>query len=490
MKCLMAYAVLTLSTLAMNIAEAQTVREACDADVARFCPDAQNLQSRVACMNAHQAELSNTCRKAREGNQLTHDAEVSAQDSTAASNSASPKMPADAGRSGTPDGKFDSIVSRIDARDFPSVFAPWNVAENLRQPDGQTVPLSASESPAAIRARHDLFFSTYDRMGLKLASGRQYVVLTPEFAPDSVQAALANRAKLLAANPNMLILTDLHYFSAQHNYLPPDSPWWLHDEKNARFERNNTEYKSSRLDFSNPDFQDKVAALCGALLRTGVYDGCMMDWWRDDDQMGAARLALIKKIRAVIGEKPILIGNVNHHLPTLTAQYLNGMYMEGLGAPFFPDWHTAAANMIWAENNLHKPAFTALEGWWRTGRGDLALMREVTTLSLVFSNGYVLFSDPNELPTPDHLHDWYPFWDKSLGKPLGPLAALNRPDSSGAYTRQYQNGEVVFNPPSNHPAVVNFPEARRSAATNVAGRSFTVAPGDGDLFLKVSPTQR
>jgi hypothetical protein len=37
--------------------------------------------------------------------------------------------------------------------------------------------------------------------------------------------------------------------------------------------------------------------------------------------------------------------------------------------------------------------------------------------------------------------------------------------------------------PSNHAVVVNFREPRRSAAINVTGRSFTVAPGGGDLFL-------
>jgi hypothetical protein len=64
--------------------------------------------------------------------------------------------------------------------------------------------------------------------------------------------------------------------------------------------------------------------------------------------------------------------------------------------------------------------------------------------ALVFSNGYALFSDPNSLPTPDHLHDWYPFWDKSLGKPAGPHANLNRPNLNGAYTRQWSYWQDVF----------------------------------------------
>jgi hypothetical protein len=389
------------------------------------------------------------------------------------------------------DGGVDSVASRIADRDFPSVFQPWNSAENLRTlADGRAIPLSSIEAGLVTTARHDLYFSDWRSLGLRLKPGLQYVVLTPEFTPESIEAARSNRARLLAANPRMLVLAEIHYFSASKSYLPADSPWWKHDALNDRFESTNTEYRSSRLDFSNPAFQDKVAALCGALVRTGVFDGCMMDWWHDNDEMGADRLTLIQKIRAEVGEKAILLGNVNNQLPTRTASYLNGMYMEGLGSKFFPDWRTAAMNMLWAESHLRKPAFTALEAWWQSARTDYAAMRAVTTLALVFSNGYVLFADPNELPTPDHLHDWYSFWDKSLGKAIGPLGHPDRPDLSGAYTRRYENGEAVFNPPSNHGVTVSFPEPRRSAATNATGRSFTVAAGDGDLFLRVSAEQR
>jgi hypothetical protein len=279
--------------------------------------------------------------------------------------------------------------------------------------------------------------------------------------------------------------------------LRVDSLWWRHD---IQFGADSEEYHSAPLDFFNTAFQDKVAEFCSGLIKTGVYDGCMLDGWHDDRD-SAGRVALIQKIRAAVGEKAILMGNVNQRLPTLTANYLNGMYMEGFEAHFFPDWHMAAANLLWGESHLRKPAITALEGWYpcdpnecrhgnsaqiqQRGRGDYAHMRFVTTLSLVFSDGYTVFSGPNPLPTPDHLHDWYPFWDKSLGRPVGPLATLSSTDLSGAYTRQYEKGEVVFNPPSNRAVGVNFPVPHRSAATGLTSRSFTVATGDGDLFLSM-----
>ena len=381
-------------------------------------------------------------------------------------------------------GEQDSISIRMAARNFPSVFIAWNIAENLRQqPNDSVVPLSSIEKIGRTISRHDLYFNTWAFLGLRLAGGQKYPLLSPVFTPESIQLARQRRAALLAMNPNMVILAAVQYYAAQQDYLPPESPWWNHGQLDDQVQRNNVDYRAYRLDFSIPAFQDSVAALCAAIMKTGVYDGIMFDWWHDDGEMANARLELIKKVRVAIGEKAIIIGNANNHLPKLTAPYLNGMFMEGLNSTYFPDWRTAADNLIWGESHLRKPAITALEQWWSNGRGDYNLMREVTTLSLVFSNGYVLFSDPNPLPTGDHLHDWYGFWDKSLGKPTGPLADLHKPDLSGAYTRQYEKGEVVFNPPNNHPVTVQFDQPRRSAANGATGTSFTVAPGDGDLFL-------
>jgi hypothetical protein len=501
-----ACAALALTAMVFGVCEAQnsppgsgagpTVREACAADAARLCGDAKDPGSRKQCMNEHRNELSEGCIKARKAAHAVNQA-VPQGDGNGAS-----KAPAPSAASGTAavaDGGLDWIRGRIVGHGFPSVFAPWNLAENLQQnANTPAAPLSATETETATAARHDLYFAEWQKLGLKLANNQKYAVLTPEFTPESIQTALRNRAALLAANPNILILVSVHYNAATPRFLPSDSPYWRHDDVKSRFNANNREYGSHRLDFSNPAFQNKVAALCAALVKTEVYDGCMFDGWHDDED-SEGRLALIQKTRAAIGEKALIVGNVNQRLPTRTAPYLNGMYLEGFGGPsFFPDWHMAAANLLWGESHLRKPAITALEGWYlcsskdcpgdpaqiqERGRTDYARMRLVTTLSLVFSNGYVLFSDPNPLPTPDHLHDWYSFWDKSLGRPVGSLADLKRPDLSGAYTRLFEKGEVVFNPPGNRPVTVRFDQPRRSTATGVTGRSFTLAPGDGDLFL-------
>ena len=107
-------------------------------------------------------------------------------------------------------------------------------------------------------------------------------------------------------------------------------------------------------------------------------------------------------------------------------------------------------------------------------------MRATTTLSLTHSNGYCLFSDPNPLPTPDHRHDWYPFWDKSLGKPTSDR--VQRED--GSVSREFENGTVVYNPMGNTQVSITFDEPRRSLATGRTAIQHKVAVPDGDIFLR------
>ncbi len=104
-------------------------------------------------------------------------------------------------------------------------------------------------------------------------------------------------------------------------------------------------------------------------------------------------------------------------------------------------------------------------------------------LALTHSDGYCLFSDPNPLPTPDHRHNWYPFWEKGLGRPAGP--AETRPD--GAIVRPFTGGWAVYNPMGNGQVTVEFPRPVTSRATGRRGRVHRVASPDGDILLADRP---
>ena len=71
-------------------------------------------------------------------------------------------------------------------------------------------------------------------------------------------------------------------------------------------------------------------------------------------------------------------------------------------------------------------------------------MRMITTLSLTHSDGYVLFGDDNAIPAPDHLHNWYDFWDADLGQPIQEKATQYQ-GIEGLFVRAFEKGWVVYN---------------------------------------------
>jgi len=369
-----------------------------------------------------------------------------------------------------------SPAERIESRSFPSIFQAWNQAENLNSGPSEIVELSTMEKPEASMARHDLAFVGWETMGLKSAGS--YKGLALDFNQKSIQKALAKRNRLLSLNPHMVLLASVQYHSAWDGYFPDDSPWWKRDGQGSRVPASTTNNgKVFLLDPSNPDFQQQVAQQCEALVKTGVFDGCMFDWWSHET---SDRVELIQKVRAAVGDDAVLIVNANGTVPKESAPYINGIFMEGYPSTFKGTWQTAIKNLTWGTAHFHTPAILAFEGWYQNSRNDYALMRQVTTLGLVFSNGYVLFGDPNLAGRHGHLHDIYPFWDKKLGRASGPMGQNG---TSGSFIREYDKGTALFNPPTNQPIQIHFNNARTSVSTGNQGQDFQVDSGDGDIFL-------
>ncbi len=380
----------------------------------------------------------------------------------------------------------ESAPARIADRPFPSVFEAWNGAENLFD-NGAETPLNPAEDPDQTLARHDFAVLTFNALGLRPNTPGE--ALTATFFPKSIENARRRRAKIQAINPHFVALASIPYRNVPGPRLPEDSPLWLRDANGQRvpagFALGGNQFY---LDYRKPETQAAIAAHCKALIDTGVFDGCMFDFWTERlpedpiDPQGDYRTALLAKVRERVGDSAILVGNTNDRRPEKSARYLNGMYMEGFGASWFENWRVAAFDLTWGATHLHKPAFTLLEGWPtdEQGRAELSRMREVTTLSLTLSNGYALYADRNQHKT-DHAHDWYPFWSAKLGRPKEPPRRL---DAAPPYRREFDHGTAVFNPPDAAPARVSFGDERVSAATGRRAREFTVAPADGDLFLQ------
>jgi hypothetical protein len=354
------------------------------------------------------------------------------------------------------------VTGKIAQRNYPSVFQAWNKATPLPGKDADTM-----------LALHDLAFLSPSQLGLK--SEQEFEGIAFNFSTDSIMAARAHRAKLLAENPQLILLAEIRYRDAPKGFIPETSPWWKRDA-DGKFIMGWAEGGYRLLDVAQEDWQVQVARRAKAIMDTGAFDGVMLDWWTDD----ASRVSLIRQIRKTIGDDALILVNANDHQIPNTARYVNGLFMECYRTATPEDWNRISETLRWAETNLRPPHINCVETWYHHSRRDFSLMRAVTTLSLTQSDGYCLFADPDDLPTPDHLHDWYGFWDKGLGRPQ--KAGFKRPD--GAWERAFANGTVIYNPAGNPPITVHFDLPHLSRTTGRIETKYTVSENDGDIFLK------
>ncbi len=356
-----------------------------------------------------------------------------------------------------------TIIQRINDRSFPSIFMAWALSD---------LP---SEDTITNLAKHDLIIT--HEWQFELWWEGQYAGEGNSFVPSRLIIGREILDKIRKINPNIIILAEVRYRDAYHDWLPEDSSWWKRDAKGERIRGWENYYM---LDWSDPTFRKHAAQQAKAYVNSGIFDGVMLDWWDDDPD----RISLLTEIRKQIGSEKLIIVNSNQRKVQESAPYINGIYMESGfwanqnitgGAPLSKwDWQEISNTLLWAENNLLQPRINAVETWYVKSRSELNRMRATTTLALTHSNGYALFSNSN------HNHDWYKFWDyKCLGKSISPMLTRN----DGSIQRDFSGGIVIYNPMGNGSITVEFSDIHFSAATEQTGKIFTLNEMDGDLYL-------
>ncbi len=373
------------------------------------------------------------------------------------------------------------VATRIAQRDFPSVFQAWNP---LDMPAAW--PLATNEGRLRAAAKHDVVWEEpVSQLGFKtpLVLGavwdHAHGGLATRFTVASEKQALANRAAMLLQNRDMVFLLEVRWRDAPGSFLPENSPFWKRAPDGTRAKGwDNGPEPYYLLNPENAEFRANIARQCRAALASGIYDGVMLDW--------SGHLGVVQDTRAALGPDAIIIVNIHDKISDAQKyrDLINGSFMEcnpdGPGLPTKSNgttWDNLRAGYVFMEQNLRTPRFNCLEVWG--DRADLRRMRAATTLALTHGDGSVLFADPNPLKTPDHLHDWYPFWDVKLGRPVA--ARTDRPD--GASLREFTGGTVVYNHHRNAPATVTFPTPRRRISDNTVATSFTLQDADGDIFI-------
>ena len=404
------------------------------------------------------------------------------------------------------------ISERIENRDYPSIFSAWGNIINLPS-------LSWKER----LAYHDLHW------------GSQLFNLewlpTPEGLRTFLHVELAKeyRDDMLSLNPNMIFIVTMNYWAANPGEYPEDWPYWVRDESGNIIK----EVANPRIDFTYPEVQDFMVRRAVAFAKCGLFDGIFLDGWRDDwrDIRGVAQyyaydvsdaaVTMLRRIREsvdAVRDDFLILVNTNDTKIPLSAPYVNGTFMETIRRDSYTNAHLAKieSTLLWSEQNFREPRINCLEGSADKREPpdsprNQQWMRLFTTMSLTFSDGYVLLGhgltyEENhthfyELQQEGHseahargeLHPhphqyWYPFYNADLGRPVGGDETKGQlyQNRDGLFIREFTNGWAVYNR-SGAEQQVEFPEAVSGVASGVEGERSHILPDlDGEIYLKVS----
>ena len=434
-----------------------------------------------------------------------------------------------------------SIANAVDdQRTYPSIFQAWNGIENM--PDEDELHRLARHD-LAFAHPYTLLRIAWNISAEQPYSGLATDLLPSQLntARQRKQELLSLNPNLL-----LLIeirYRDARYLSRQNEahvenwwevgFYPPDSPYWLKDSRgkpvigwgedtngDKKIDENDT-ILNYLIDFTNPDVQDLIVNQAMALDKSGLFDGIMLDWWNEDyatSPIGVddwsdtiltreteleARLSILRKIRAAVSEDFLILVNANMRQIPKSAPYVNGIFMECYKQEYDSGYSLdqilqIEKTLLWAEQHLREPRINCLEGWRvvmdymgdlntrvveRNSEENQQWMRMITTLSLTHSDGYVLFGDDNAIPTPDHLHNWYDFWDADLGQSVQEKAIAYQ-GIEGLYVRSFENGWVVYNR-SGSQQTVTFDVPVISTNTSINQTRHQIPDFDGDIYLKI-----
>ncbi len=371
-------------------------------------------------------------------------------------------------------------------RSFPSIFRAFG-ASILNQPH-----LPDLER----RSQHDLSFCCLMFGGTFVETENGVVILS------YMEEAIQRRDDLIAQNPNRISLAAFRWLLVDLNTYPPDSPYWIRDANGDIAMAHN----SGTVDITHPDMQREIIQKAVAIDKCGLYDGVFFDFWGEYAQSPAnveAMVEIVKGIREVTRENFLIMGNSNQATAPKTGSYLNGLFMETRT----PDWRykqggneSVEAHLMqiettlrWGAENLRSPQIIGLEGEGFTDNGEpldsprnLRWMRAFTTLSLTFSDGYVLYIRRFLDGVHQHWHYWYDFWDADLGRPIGEKFTLYNDEIPGLYIREYTNGWAVYNH-SGASQVITLPEEAQGVASGIIATEHALADIDGEMYLRVKP---
>lgn len=334
-------------------------------------------------------------------------------------------------------------------------------------------------------ARHNLIMTSAGRFGLR--PNRAPQGLADGFTPESVPLARQRLAELRRLNPSAVILCDQSFYEYADSWLPEDHPWWL--RKNGQ--RQQFWPGTHRMDWSNPEYQQKVVRQTAACKEVG-FDGVFYDNLRLEKEPW---LEVMQAVRKAVGEQFLIVANCGYDVGHYDwiAPWLNGIMYESGWSHGRTNWDDCLRKMRNTQTLLRSPKLTIIErfeeirdraGWPNDPlRGkqrprDPAARHWSLCYALVLGDCYYLFSDSTS-----HQHDWYPEYDVKIGPPSGEARQIN----DHVWQRQYDEALVVVNlPGADQPYELVLGQPARDTLTGETASRFSVPPGDGRILLRNS----
>lgn len=403
-----------------------------------------------------------------------------------------------------------SVLSRVNDRGYPSIFAAWHNIINLRH-------LSWDDR----LAYHDLHFTgLWNGMEWREVLGETKVV-------GNVTEAQKTRDKMLMTNPRIFLVEVNHYCALLNDY-PEDWEYWIRDASGNRVP--DVGWNTLLIDFTQPAVQDRVVKQVIAVAECGLYDGIMLDWWSEEwntlfnretkevycslQAEVDAKVSILRRIREAVGNDFLILANTNRSKIPRSAPYVNGTFMETERDN--NDGYTRQglqeieSTLLWSEKKLREPRINCLEGWGLEtepldSSRNQQWMRVFTTMNLTHSDGYVVYvsgigsqdhehayeiweghSETHESGKPhDHQHEhyWYDFWNADLGQPVGEKGKLYDENISGLFIREFTNGWAVYNR-SGQAQEVSLPIQTTGVTSGITNFQHTLPDLDGEIYLK------
>ena len=416
---------------------------------------------------------------------------------------------------------------------FPRVCQAWNGIQN--RPN-----LTELERIA----HHDLWFTADLGLVWEISEDQPYrglsTTLTDINGDPTLTAAKEKKAALLRLNPHIKTILSVLYREAafvgaeegldpwEHGHFPPNSPYWIRDadgapvpgwgedaDKDGVLEVE--EILSSVTDFRRPEVIELIGQKALALAESGIVDGIFLDWWNEHEQTASsyidkstyymtaeeeieARLAILRRIRELVGDDFLVLVNPNQRTAPRSAPYVNGIFMEVWKPDYSKGYpvdqlRTVEDTLSWASENLQEPRINCLNGWRvvydygneaaqvteRDSAENRQWMRVFPTLPLTHSDGHVIFGDDNHEPTWDHYHNWYDFWDADLGQPVSDKRQL-LDGVEGLFIREFTNGYAVYNR-SGVSQTIALPHDVKAVSTGLVANTHQLGDLDGEIYL-------